>query len=214
MQKISSYHKSTLKRVFDLFFSIFGLLVLSPVYLLIFLLLKLINHGPVFFVQERIGIGGRTFKMIKFRTMEVGSHSKQKKYKRLNEADGPVFKIYDDPRFTKFGKILAHTGLDELPQLINIIRGEMSLVGPRPLPLSEAKNLPLRYKERELVKPGATSSWVVNGSHKLTFSKWMGLDLKYVQNANFIMDLKIIAQTIGIIGSVLGEKVLHKISGK
>ena len=118
------------------------------------------------------------------------------KYKRLNQADGPVFKIYDDPRFTKIGKILSKLGLDELPQLINVLKGEMSLVGPRPLPVDEAKKLTKEQKIREMVRPGITSTWVIEGSHRLSFKKWMQLDKEYVENATFLKDLKIIIKTV------------------
>lgn len=125
------------------------------------------------------------------------------RYKKLNEADGPVFKIRDDPRFTKFGKILSRTGLDELPQMINVIKGEMSVVGPRPLPVKEAKKLTKEQKIRELVKPGITSSWVTHGSHKLTFKKWMSLDKKYIEKATLVSDLSIIKDTVILIGNFI-----------
>ncbi len=119
----------------------------------------------------------------------------QKKYIKLNESDGPVFKIRNDPRFTVFGKVLSNTGLDELPQFINVIKGDMSIVGPRPLPVGEAKRLPKAYKIRNLVKPGITSSWVVGGSHNLPFKKWMSLDRKYVISGTFKDDLEIMFKT-------------------
>lgn len=123
----------------------------------------------------------------------------QNRFKNLNEADGPVFKIQNDPRFTKFGKILSKTGLDELPQLINVVKGEMSLVGPRPLPVSEAIKLTKQQKIRELVKPGITSGWVTGGSHQMPFEKWMKLDADYVQNATFTTDISIIYKTFWMI---------------
>ena len=134
-----------------------------------------------------------------FRTMYEGADRNQKKYAHLNEADGPVFKIMDDPRFVGIGKFLARTGLDELPQLINVIRGEMSLVGPRPLPVSEAKKLTEAQKVRELVKPGMTSSWVISGAHSLSFAEWMKLDRIYVENASFLTDLSILIKTSEIV---------------
>ncbi|HRN70625.1 MAG TPA: sugar transferase, partial [Candidatus Woesebacteria bacterium] len=113
-----------------------------------------------------------------------------------NQADGPVFKIQDDPRYTKIGKILSRIGLDELPQLINIVKGEMAFVGPRPLPLQEANQIPSRYHKRFSVLPGITSTWVVNGSHKLSFTEWMELDVLYVKNRSIFLDISISVKTI------------------
>ena len=204
--KISPYHFSAIKRGIDLTLSLIGLLALWPLYLLISLLLKLINHEPIFFVQARVGKNGKTFSMFKFRTMTVGAHTKQKNFKKQNEADGPVFKIRNDPRFTKFGKVLAHTGFDELPQLINVLKGEMSLVGPRPLPISEAIRVPGKYKARSLIKPGITSTWVIGGSHSMGFKKWMELDLKYIKQASLALDIKVLMSTLGVlVKSILGR---------
>lgn len=200
------YHNSICKKAIDITFAGLGMIFLLPVFLIISLLLIVIDYGPIFFVQERAGKNGKPFKMIKFRTMIKEAQSRQKGLKNKNEADGPVFKIYNDPRFTKFGKILAHTGLDELPQFINILKGEMSIVGPRPLPVSEANNVAKIYKKRESVKPGATSSWVVMGSHKLPFKKWMELDLEYIKKATITTDLSIIVGTIEIIFRALLSK--------
>ena len=137
--------------------------------------------------------------MIKFRTMKVGSEKLQNKYRSINEADGPVFKIYNDPRLTPIGKILSQTGLDEIPQLINVLKGDMSIVGPRPLPVEEAKKLTKTQKIRQLVNPGITSSWVVEGSHSLSFKKWMELDKDYVENANLTTDITISVKTFLIV---------------
>jgi lipopolysaccharide/colanic/teichoic acid biosynthesis glycosyltransferase len=131
------------------------------------------------------------------------AEKKQIKFKNLNEADGPVFKIRNDPRFTKFGEILSRTGLDELPQFINILKGEMSIVGPRPLPVNEAGKLTKKQKIRELVKPGITSSWVIEGSHKLSFKDWMRLDREYVKNASFAVDVSIIWNTVTLVARFL-----------
>lgn len=160
----------------------------------------LISSGfPIFFLQKRVGKNGKIFEIIKFRTMKAGSESVQSKYSHLNESDGPVFKIKDDPRFTRFGKLLSRTGLDEVPQFLNVIKGDMGLVGPRPLPVNESKKLKSIYKKRELVNPGITSSWVTNGSHQMSFKKWMDLDINYVKNANFKTDLLIFKDTLYII---------------
>lgn len=152
---------------------------------------------PLFlFTQTRIGKNGIRFKIYKFRTMYPGAHKDQDKYRRLNEADGPVFKIRDDPRYTKIGRWLAKTGLDELPQIINVLKGEMALVGPRPLPPGEEKHIPAKWRfKRRSVKPGLTSSWVVNGSHRLTFKKWMELDMKDIDRKSLYNDTVIAAKT-------------------
>ena len=123
----------------------------------------------------------------------------KKKYQHLNEAENPVFKIQNDPRYTKVGKFLAHTALDEFPQLVNVIREEMSFVGPRPLPIAETASIPLKYRSRFAVKPGITSSWVTAGQHKLAFSEWMSLDTQYVLDQNTKYDLKIIITTLKLL---------------
>lgn len=153
--------------------------------------------GGLFFIQERVGKNGKIFRMYKFRTMYPGAEKDQEKYQSLNQADGPVFKIRNDPRFTGVGKWLAKTGLDELPQIINVLKGEMTIVGPRPLPPNEEKKIPAKWRmNRRSVKPGITSSWVVSGGHRLTFREWMGLDMKNIDNKNWQHDLKIMFKTI------------------
>jgi len=142
--------------------------------------------------------------------MKVGAENDQKKYAHLNEADGPVFKIRNDPRFVGIGKSLARTGLDELPQLINVIKGEMSLVGPRPLPVYEAKKLTNAQKARELVKPGMTSSWVISGAHSLSFAEWMKLDRIYVEKASLLGDLSILLKTSEIVFKQILNQVMKK----
>ncbi len=202
--KANPYHNSIQKTFLDYLLSLWAIIFLSPLFLVISFLSKTINKGPVFYMQERIGKNGRKFKIIKFRTMLVDAEKLQSKYKKLNEANGPVFKIRNDPRLTKFGKFLYNTGLDELPQLINVLKGEMSLVGPRPLPTYEAKKLTRSQKIRELVKPGITSSWVIKGSHNLSFKEWMRLDKEYVIKATLLTDISIILKTsIQIIKSIL-----------
>lgn len=143
----------------------------------------IINLPSYIYQQVRVGKDGKPFLMFKFRTMCFGAEEEKSKYSYLNEADGPVFKIKNDPRFTKFGKILAYTGIDELPQLVNVLRGEMAIVGPRPLPIDEEIRIPLHWrKKRRSVKPGITSSWAVNGAHGLSFKEWMELDMKDINN--------------------------------
>ncbi len=175
------------------------LILLSPAILFLIILIKLDSRGAAIFRQKRMGKNKKTYLMYKFRVMVEGAEKLKKKFLHLNEADGPVFKIWDDPRHTKVGRFLAHTGLDELPQLINIIKGEMAFVGPRPLPLDEANEVPKKYQKRFSVLPGITSSWVVQGSHNLTFDEWMKLDLEYVSNRSFWLNLKVMILTVWII---------------
>lgn len=202
------YHHSLLKRLFDAGSSLFGLIIFSPLFLVITLIIKLTSKGSVFFTQKRVGRNGALFKFLKFRTMRVGAEREQSRLRHLNEVYGPVFKIRDDPRFTKFGKFLARTGLDELPQLINVFKGEMSLVGPRPFPVSEARKLTKNQKVRELIKPGMTSSWVVAGAHNLSFKKWVQLDKEHVLSTSFQQDLVILLETARIVSKLTVGQIL------
>jgi len=186
-----------LKSLGDIYFSIIAVILLLPVFLIISLLIKAGSKGPVFFKQERIGLRGRKFKLIKFRTMVINAEEQLKKLKAKNEADGPVFKIRNDPRITGVGRFLRKTGLDELPQLFNVIRGEMSLVGPRP-PLEEEVNQYERWQLRRLsVKPGITCTWqIVPDRHDVSFEQWMELDLHYIDNWNLRKDLELFFKTL------------------
>jgi lipopolysaccharide/colanic/teichoic acid biosynthesis glycosyltransferase len=201
--KINSYHRSLSKQLLDFGFLIVGLVVMAPLFLLITFVIYVTMGIPVYFTQKRIGKDGKVFKIIKFRTMVIGAEKMQKSLFNQNQADGPAFKIYDDPRFTRFGKALSRTGLDELPQMINVFKGEMSIVGPRPLPVGESKKLSKLQKIRELVKPGITSNWVVEGSHQLSFKKWMQLDREYVKSATFFTDLSIAWRTLALVAGFI-----------
>ena len=171
---------------------IFFLFLLSlPLQLIIALLLVILSGWPILFFQKRVGKDGKIFIMYKFRTMNVGSEEQQKKLQKLNEADGPAFKIHDDPRYTPFGKFLSHTGLDELPQLMNILKGDMALFGPRPLPVNEAHKLTRWQQGRHCIKPGIISPWIMEGYHKKRFDDWMKSDMAYVKNKSFTYDLKL-----------------------
>ncbi len=174
-------------------------ILLIPIFIVLYLIVRLTSKGTFIFEQKRMGKDRKTFTMYKIRTMVDNAESLKSKVYDLNEADGPVFKIRDDPRHTKIGRILARTALDELPQLINLIKGEMSFVGPRPLPVDEAKKIPQRYQARFQVLPGMTSSWIVAGAHRLKFNEWMKLDLEYVKNQSFWGDLKILGKTLLLI---------------
>ena len=177
--------------------SIIAIVLLSPVFLGLALIIKLGSSGPVFFKQERIGLRGRKFKLFKFRTMVVDAEAQLKKLQAQNEADGPVFKIKDDPRLTRVGRFLRKTGLDELPQLLNVVRGEMSLIGPRP-PLEDEVKQYERWQLRRLsVKPGITCTWqIVPDRHDVSFEKWMELDLHYIDNWNLFKDLSLFFKTV------------------
>lgn len=199
------------KRGIDLLSSLLSLGLLWPVFLLIVALIKLDSPGSVIFKQKRVGKDGKIFTLYKFRTMVVGAEKLQEKYKHLNEADRPVFKIKNDPRFTRLGKVLSHTGLDELPQLVNILKGEMSLVGPRPLPADEEEQISPKYQKiRRQAKPGITCSWLLRGAHSLTFSQWMKSDLEDIKNSNLGYDLKIFLQTVLLGIKLLGSELKRK----
>ena len=185
------------KRTFDLVVSLVLLIVLAPLFLLIAWLLKRDSPGPVFFVQERVGLNKRTFSLTKFRTMVHDSERRLQHITHLNEATGPVFKIRSDPRVTKVGRFLRRTSLDELPQLINVLKGEISLVGPRPLPLRDVAGFTEEWQRRRFsVKPGVTGLWQVSGRSEIPFERWMELDMTYIDNCSLGLDLKILLRTI------------------
>jgi exopolysaccharide biosynthesis polyprenyl glycosylphosphotransferase len=186
-----------LKSMGDIYFSILAVILLIPFFVVIGLSIKLGSKGPVLFKQERIGLRGRKFSLYKFRTMVVDAEEQLKKLQAKNEADGPVFKIKDDPRITRVGRFLRKTGLDELPQLFNVIRGEMSLIGPRP-PLEEEVKQYERWQLRRLsVKPGITCTWqIVPDRHDVSFEEWMELDLHYIDNWNLFKDLGLFFKTV------------------
>ena len=184
------------KRVMDVGLSLLCLLVGAPLMLLIALMVKLSSPGPVFFRQTRIGEKGRSFSCIKFRTMRQGAEAEQEKLQALNEADGPLFKIKDAPRLTPPGKFLRRTSLDELPQFFNIVRGEMSLVGPRPAPLGEVEQYQLWHRQRLEVPQGLTGLWQVSGRSDLTFDEMCLLDIYYIENWSIGLDLTIMLRTI------------------
>lgn len=137
--------------------------------------------------------------------MTLGAHTKQKKYVHLNEADGPVFKIRNDPRFTKIGRFISHIGLDELPQLINVLMGEMALIGPRPLPVDEEKKLKPWMKKREDILPGIISPWVLDGYHARSFKEWMRSDCEYAKTKSFRIDLILGVRAVGYMMKLIGR---------
>jgi exopolysaccharide biosynthesis polyprenyl glycosylphosphotransferase len=187
------------KRVTDLVGSALMLVVLSPLLLLVAAAVKFTSPGPVFFGQERIGMNKRKFRLLKFRSMVADAEARKKDLEHLNEVDGPVFKIRKDPRVTPVGAILRKFSIDELPQLINVLTGEMSLVGPRPPLLSEVNLYDWSDRRRLSIKPGITCLWQVSGRNNLTFEEWMVLDRKYIDNWSVWLDLKILLKTIPVV---------------
>lgn len=171
--------------------------ILSPIMLVVAMLIKLTSKGPVIFKQERVGLRGRKFYIYKFRTMVVDAEQQKEKLMALNESDGPAFKIKKDPRITPVGAVLRKTGLDELPQFFNVLKGEMSLIGPRPPLYSEVKNYERWYLRRLSVKPGITCTWqILPNRNDVVFEKWMKLDIQYIENWSIKKDLMLIFKTI------------------
>ncbi len=193
------------------FIALILFLLFLPLLVVFYFFVKLTSNGPFIFKQKRMGKNKRIFTMYKVRTMVQNAERLKKRYIKLNEVDGPVFKIKDDPRFTGFGKILSYTGLDELPQLINIIKGEMAFVGPRPLPVDEAKKILQKYQKRFNVLPGVTSPWVLKGQHNLDFKKWMKLDVEYADERSKIYDLRISLATIALITKLIFRKLTGRV---
>lgn len=184
------------KRLMDITTSAFMLGLLSPLFVLVSIIIKATSEGSVFFKQQRVGYNGRTFNCLKFRTMVENAEELQKDLLALNEMEGPVFKIKNDPRVTKVGGILRKTSIDELPQLINVLKGEMSLVGPRPPIPSEVNQYDLADRRRLSMRPGITCLWQVNGRNSVPFEKWMELDRQYIDQWSLWLDFKILAKTI------------------
>lgn len=181
---------------------------ITPLWLILWILIKFFSPGPFLFRQLRLGKNKKSFWIYKIRTMVVEAEMLKNKYQHLNQADGPVFKISDDPRFTKIGKIISRLGLDELAQLFNIIKGEMSFVGPRPLPVDEAKKVPKRYQKRFSVKPGIFSSWVAEGAFHNDFDRWMRLDLQDIEKKSFFYDLWVLIRSLWFVLKLLSRFVI------
>jgi exopolysaccharide biosynthesis polyprenyl glycosylphosphotransferase len=189
--------RAEVKRLIDVTLALAALVVLLPLFAVVALAIKLDSRGPVFFVQRRMGYHKREFRLFKFRTMTPDAEVRMKEVEHLNEKDGPVFKIKDDPRVTRVGRWLRRTSVDELPQLVNVALGEMSLVGPRPLSLRDARGLSEAWQKRRFsVKPGITGLWQVSGRSDLSFERWMRLDLEYIDRWSVALDLRILCRTI------------------
>lgn len=188
-----------LKRLLDVVAAVTLLILLSPLLLVTALLIKLTSPGPVLFAQERIGMNKRVFRLLKFRSMVVDAEERKQALAHLNEVDGPVFKIKKDPRVTKVGAVIRKLSIDELPQLVNVAMGEMSLVGPRPPLPSEVDLYDWTDRKRLSIRPGITCLWQVSGRNELSFQEWMELDREYIDNWSTWLDLKILLRTIPVV---------------
>lgn len=195
-----------IKRLIDVVCSFMGVIVLSPLFIIISIIIKTTSKGPVFFSQKRVGKNGKEFDMYKFRSMVVNAEELKEKLAAQNEMSGPMFKMKDDPRVTRVGKFIRKTSIDELPQLWNVLKGDMSLVGPRPsLPKEVAQFEEWMYRRLE-VKPGLTCYWQVSGRNNIDFEEWMKLDIKYVDERSTWIDIKLIFKTVGVL---FGDKNAH-----
>ncbi|MFR2067110.1 sugar transferase [Clostridium sp.] len=194
------------KRGIDVIVAGVGLILLSPIITIVACAIKLTSKGPIFFLQKRVGKNGKLFNMYKFRSMVVNAEELKEKLKHKNEMSGPMFKMKDDPRVTKVGKFIRKTSLDELPQLWNVLKGDMSLVGPRPSLPKEVEQFDSWMFKRLTVRPGLTCYWQVSGRNNIDFEDWMKLDVKYVEERNLWIDIKLIFKTVGVL---FGDKNAH-----
>lgn len=192
------------KRTMDIVGSLLGLILFSPVFLITAILIHLEDGEPIIFAQERTGENGKVFKMYKFRSMRTDAMEMHQDLLPLNEMDGPVFKMKNDPRVTKVGRVIRRTSIDELPQFLNVLKGEMTLVGPRPLPTYEMEQCNEYQKQRLQVKQGLTCYWQCSGRNNISFDEWVELDLKYIREASILVDIKILCKTVVYVISCLG----------
>lgn len=185
------------KRVMDILGALLGIVLLSPLFIIVSIVIKIEDpKGKILFAQERCGKDNKKFYMYKFRSMVSNAEELLDGLKEFNEMDGPVFKIKNDPRITKIGKFIRKTSIDELPQLINVLKGEMSIVGPRPAIPREVEQYNEYQLQRLSVKPGITCIWQVSGRNAIDFENWVELDLKYIKERNLMLDIKLILKTI------------------
>jgi len=186
----------TVKRMLDVSIAGALLFALAPIFLITAVAIRVSSPGSIFFAQERVGLNRRRFRMFKFRTMAPDAEARLAEIEHLNEAGGPVFKLKDDPRVTRVGRFLRSSSIDELPQLVNVLKGDMSLVGPRPLPLRDVRGFDEdRHRRRFSVRPGITGLWQVSGRSLIGFEEWMELDLRYIEEWSLALDLEILART-------------------
>jgi exopolysaccharide biosynthesis polyprenyl glycosylphosphotransferase len=184
------------KRALDIVVSLCCLLFGFPVFLVVALLVKCTSRGPVLFKQTRVGVGGREFQCYKFRSMYIDAEARLEHLRHLNEVSGPVFKMKNDPRITPVGRVIRKLSLDEIPQLLNVLLGEMTLVGPRPPIPAEVRKYTRKQLGRLSVKPGLTCLWQISGRSSIGFDQWVELDLLYIRTMSFWGDLKILVKTV------------------
>jgi exopolysaccharide biosynthesis polyprenyl glycosylphosphotransferase len=197
LKVVQDDYRLVVKRCIDIAGAVSGLFVLGPLMIVIAALIRLTSSGPALFTQERYGLNKRRFRMYKFRTMVTNAEELQAKLESQNEAQGPVFKIRNDPRITPIGRILRKTSLDELPQFLNVLRGQMSLVGPRPLPKRDVARFDdASLMRRFSVKPGLTCLWQISGRSDTSFDRWIQLDLQYIDKWSLALDFKVLVQTV------------------
>jgi exopolysaccharide biosynthesis polyprenyl glycosylphosphotransferase len=188
---------AVVKRAIDIALSLTLIILLAPLFLIVALLIKTTSPGPVFFLQERLGLNKRRFRICKFRTMDPDAEAKMAELEDFNEVDGPAFKIKDDPRITPIGGFLRNKSIDELPQFFNVLKGDMSLVGPRPLPVRDYEGFDQDWQRRRFsIRPGITCLWQVNGRSNVSFDRWMELDMQYIDQWSLLLDLKILLKTV------------------
>lgn len=199
-QKLNhQYGYRTIKRIFDVVAALLAVIILSPTFLIIAIAIKINDpHGPVFYTQERVGKDGRRFRMFKFRSMVTNADELLEKLKEQNEIKGAMFKMKNDPRITSVGRFIRKYSLDELPQLLNVVGGSMSIVGPRPPLPYEVDQYTDYDKQRLMVKPGATGMWQVGGRNALNFDQMVELDLTYINERSIWLDLKIMFETVKV----------------
>lgn len=189
-----------IKRIFDITFSILLLVLLSPIFLIVSVLIKFDgSKGKIFFLQKRVGENGRIFEIYKFRSMFPDAEKRLEEIQHLNEIEGNMFKIKKDPRVTNIGRFIRAYSIDELPQIFNVLKGDMSLIGPRPPLVKEYENYSEYDKKRLSIKPGITGLWQVSGRNSLSFDEMVALDLKYIREFSFLNDLRITFKTIIVI---------------
>lgn len=191
------------KRVVDIICSLVGLIVLMPILFVVAISIKIESKGPIIFAQYRVGKDSKLFKMYKFRSMVNNAEEIKENLESMNERTGPMFKIKNDPRITHIGRIIRKASIDELPQLVNILKGDMSIVGPRPSLPKEVEAFDGWMMQRLTVKPGLTCYWQVGGRNDIEFDEWMKLDIKYVEERKLIVDAKLILKTFFVL---LGDK--------
>ncbi|WP_279230685.1 sugar transferase [Clostridium autoethanogenum] len=202
VKSMEKYEKSVgyhfLKRIMDIIFSFVGIIAFFPIMFVVAVAIKLDSKGPIIFSQARVGKNGKIFKMYKLRSMTHDAEQLLDNLQHKNEMTGPMFKIKKDPRITKVGRFIRKTSLDELPQLFNVIKGEMSLVGPRPNLPKEVAKFTSQQKVKLLAKPGLTCYWQVMGRSNVDFEEWIRLDLKYINDRSTLLDIKLIFKTLGV----------------